>query len=113
MTQARSLLEPSPEIKILLGAHDPTKALSLFSSREMAYFLHTRILPQLGTTFKTRQLFACMEESFGLSMKSAPTVSMGKPGRRARWRQIVSDALTILLKEGYLKMIATRHYERI
>lgn len=110
MTQTMVLPEPERAVR-LLESLGPAEAINLFSSREMAYFLFIKVFPKLGRTFRTRQLFTYMEQAYKLTMMTTPTVSMGKPGRRARWRQIVSDALTLLLEEGYLRMIATRHYE--
>ena len=67
----------------------------------------------MDLVFKTEHLLGYMECAFRLDADDLPTVSKGKPGRRMRWRQQVSDALTILLQEQVLEMVATRRYRQV
>lgn len=67
----------------------------------------------MDVVFSTGDLLLYMETVFRLNSSDLPTVSQGKPGRRMRWRQQVSDALTILLREGVLEMVATRCYRQV
>lgn len=79
----------------------------------MAALIAVAVLPSIDLVFQTKDVIAYMEKSFGLDAEDLPTVSQGKPGQRPRWRQQVSDALTILLKNGVLRMVATRQYAQI
>lgn len=90
-----------------------TQHIGNLSAAEMANLMLNEVLPGLPPEFRTIDLLRYMEKSYGLSIDTPPTVSMGKPGRRARWRQMVSDALSILLKEGYISVVQTRRYRKI
>ena len=79
----------------------------------MAAIIALTVLPNLNLVFKTEDVMLYMETMFHLNSPDLPTVSQGKPGRRMRWRQQVSNALTILLNEGVLEMVATRCYRQV
>lgn len=91
----------------------PEHLISGLTRSEMAALISLAVLPSLDLVFTTEDLLAYMETVFKLNSPDLPTVSQGKPGRRMRWRQQVSDALTILLREGVLEMIATRRYRQV
>ena len=79
----------------------------------MAALVALAVLPNLNQVFKTEECHSYMESVFRLDAPDLPTVSQGKAGRRMRWRQQVSDALTILLNEGVLEMVSTRCYRQV
>jgi hypothetical protein len=79
----------------------------------MAALVALAVLPNLELTFKTEDCLQYMEVVFKLDAPDLPTVSQGKPGRRKRWRQQVSDALKILLDEKVLEMVSTRLYRQV
>ena len=79
----------------------------------MAAVVALTVLPNMDLVFKTEDVMLYMETVFRLNSPELPTVSQGKPGRRMRWRQQVSDALTILIVEGVLEMVKTRCYRQV
>jgi hypothetical protein len=79
----------------------------------MAAVVALTVLPSMDLVFKTEDVMLYMETVFRLNSPDLPTVSQGKPGRRMRWRQQVSDALTILMNEGVLEMVKTRCYRQL
>ena len=91
----------------------PEHLISGLSRSEMAALIALTVLPNLEITFKTEDCFQYMEVVFRLDAPDLPTVSQGKPGRRKRWRQQVSDALKILLDANVLEMVSTRLYRQV
>ncbi len=91
----------------------PEHIISGFTRSQLAAVIATTVLPNMDLVFTTTEILDYMEQAFGLDASDLPTVSQGKPGRRMRWRQQASDALTILLNEKVLEMVSTRRYRKV
>jgi len=108
-----SRLTSSSQVRLRSAGWRPEHLISALSRSEMAALIALCVLPNMDLVFRTEDILSYMERNFRLDSPDLPTVSQGKPGRRMRWRQQVSDALTILLQENVLEMVATRKYRQV
>jgi predicted GNAT superfamily acetyltransferase len=115
MPGARPAAMPSKPRRPVLSLPEwrPEFIISAFTRSQMAAFVASAVLPSMDLEFRSEDVFSFMERTFGLDADDLPDVRQGKPGLRKRWRQQTSDALTILLEKGVLRMVATRRYTQV